>query len=492
MHFREALVELGNGSTLERLGLYWDRFFGDCGRPALSKDLRDLGHGFGWPIVAIAAAAWAAGTAAWAQASHLPGSYAAEGYVTAVDGPGGFVLNGDVHVTTGATTHYEWFNHNDIGRGDATADAVQIGAYVEVLGKKEKKSVITHMVRVQNEGERKIHGFGLVDKVVARGPEPVFRADGYLLRIGPNTATTFSGGLKTLDDVNPGVWVKYEGKRDKTGVVVASEAELVPGKAGKVANSKPSFQQAVLPGTNLIDSNGEFHSVRAKYRMDQMGGVCGWHVAPTDAGMQEKVARVGARLVPAFQRQMNDDERAKIHFRYYVVDEPRFRSDFGCATGVILVPRQLVDRLKNDDQLAAVLADGIAANLAWQSARLVAEYYSIVGIQLAGDVAGQFSPLAWLGPEEGAGVAMHEFELHLMRERARMALGLMADAGYDPWQAPEAWRLLDPKKLPSDPTTLKYPNRSGYQLAILAQQYKHDYGAATVPNTMTTSVPAAK
>ena len=41
---------------------------------------------------------------------------------------------------------------------------------------------------------------------------------------------------------------------------------------------------------------------------------------------------------------------------------------------------------------------------------------------------------------------MHEFELHFMRERARMALGVMADAGYDPWQAPEAWRLMDPKE----------------------------------------------
>jgi hypothetical protein len=26
----------------------------------------------------------------------------------------------------------------------------------------------------------------------------------------------------------------------------------------------------------------------------------------------------------------------------------------------------------------------------------------------------------------------------------------MDDAGYDPWQAPEAWRLLAPKELPVD------------------------------------------
>ncbi len=256
-------------------------------------------------------------------------------------------------------------------------------------------------------------------------------------------------------------------------MLVASQVDFVPGKAGKVANAKPALQDIVVPGQNLLDSNGELHSVHTKYRMNQMGDICGWHVAPTDAGLQERVARVGAKLVPAFQKQMNDDERAKIHFRFYVVDEPRLRSDFGCSTGVILVPKQMADRLKNDDQLAAVLADGIAANLAWQSARLVAEYYSIVGIQLAGDVAGGFSSLALFGTE-GAGVAMHEFELHFMRERARMALGVMADAGYDPWQAPEAWRLMDPKKPPANTAELKYPNLSGYQLAILSLQYKRD------------------
>ena len=133
-------------------------------------------------------------------------------------------------------------------------------------------------------------------------------------------------------------------------MLVASQVDFVPGKAGKVANAKPALQDIVVPGQNLLDSNGDFHAVHTKYRMNQMGDICGWHVAPTDAGLQERVARVGAKLVPAFQKQMNDDERAKIHFRFYVVDEPRLRSDFGCSTGVILVPKQMADRLKNDDQ----------------------------------------------------------------------------------------------------------------------------------------------
>ena len=60
-----------------------------------------------------------------------------------------------------------------------------------------------------------------------------------------------------------------------------------------------------------------------------------------------------------------------------------------------------------------------------------------------------------------------------MREqRGRVALSLVAVGGFDPWQAPEAWRLLSPKHLPSDTNSLKYSDLSGYQLGILNLQYR--------------------
>ena len=78
-----------------------------------------------------------------------------------------------------------------------------------------------------------------------------------------------------------------------------------------------------------------------------------------------------------------------------------------------------------------------------------------------------------------AGVVIkHEILHKLEDQRGRMALGLMADAGYDPWQAPEAWRRLEPKQLPRDRSKLKYPGRAGYQLEILAMEYKRSAPAA--------------
>ncbi len=66
----------------------------------------------------------------------------------------------------------------------------------------------------------------------------------------------------------------------------------------------------------------------------------------------------------------------------------------------------------------------------------------------------------------------HEYDKALKEQRWRVALELMVDAGYDPWQAPEAWRFAEAKKLPADTGTLKYPDRSGYQFAILNLMYK--------------------
>ena len=81
----------------------------------------------------------------------------------------------------------------------------------------------------------------------------------------------------------------------------------------------------------------------------------------------------------------------------------------------------------------------------------------------------------------GGLVVNHEIELQMREQTGRIALALMADAGYDPWQAPETWRLLAPKKLPGDVKALPYPDRAGYQLGILNLQYKETRAGAAGP-----------
>jgi hypothetical protein len=59
----------------------------------------------------------------------------------------------------------------------------------------------------------------------------------------------------------------------------------------------------------------------------------------------------------------------------------------------------------------------------------------------------------------------------MKQERLRVALALMRDGGFDPWQAPQAWRMLEPKKLPANVASIDYPDSSCYQIQILNLQY---------------------
>jgi hypothetical protein len=410
---------------------------------------------------------------------------AVEGYITAVHPPTGFDVNGE-HVAISAETRYGYIARKEGGNESASADAVRVGAYVQVMGLHDKsaKSVTASGVYFRDTWDKKLSGMGVIDKVISTEQEPVFQADGYRIRIPAGAEVSFSGDLKTLADVGTNTWVKYEGKQDKTGLLIATKVKFISLKTPKAKKQPDTQNQPNAPAKadakkqheitqdSLLDAEGNVLSLRTKVRYSNAGGWCGWHKVLADQTLQERVLRVGMKLVPEFQKQMANDQPLKIPFRFYVVDEAQIRSEVVCNPGLILVPRQVLERLKNDDQLAAVISDGVAFNLQVYAPKLMAELWGLTGVELAAVAASRFVPGVSLGTEIGAGIVEYRLLVQMEEQRGRMALTLMADAGYDPWQAPEAWRLLAPKKLPADLNSLKYPNRSGYQLGILNLQYR--------------------
>jgi hypothetical protein len=192
-------------------------------------------------------------------------------------------------------------------------------------------------------------------------------------------------------------------------------------------------------------------------------GLGRWHTLPADQPLQQRVHRLGMALVPTYQREMADDDPSKIHFRFFAIDDDKLRGNVNLLDGAVLVSKQTVERLTSDDQLAAVIADGVAYSLQRQAAQQV----KINRVAWGADIAAAFVP--------GVGTAMmlagDNAETIMQDERLRIALALMRDAGFDPWQAPEAWRLVEPKKLPANPASLEYPENSCYQMQILNLQY---------------------
>jgi hypothetical protein len=293
---------------------------------------------------------------------------------------------------------------------------------------------------------------------------------------------SLSKKLKSISDAGPGFWIRYKGARDAKGVLVAEKARIIPAKfwwlgPGNSAEGEKAPRQQDVPREGaLLDVNGNLVGLHAKVDERDAGGACGWHKVPGDAALQNRVQNVGMRVVPEYLMKLEDNDKAKIHFRFYVVEEEKIRSELTCVPGLILIPRKALERLENDDQLAALLADGVARNLQM----LVSEaMQSKEGLALATDVAFAEAPLAAKGGIlVGGAILGHKMSAPIEDERGRIALELMADGGYDPWQAPEAWRLLAEKK-PKPGSQHAYPDRSGYQLSILNLQYREKSAGAS-------------
>lgn len=411
------------------------------------------------------------------------------GYITKVQGPESFEVDGKRVVTT-PDTSYGLIGDKDESSDSTLWSHLQVGTYVVVTDdpEKSKKDLKTAVsVRIRDDWDRKLSGMGVIERVVSDGAQPVFEADGYDIRITPVTNATFAAGLKSLADAKAGVWLRYEGKRDKAGALMADKAEFIAAKLPKLKPLKhweDSDYQFRPPGAGLkvpatpkgtpppfvdFPPDDAVLTQDGGIRLGMMGHL---HKMPADNALQTRIRRIGMRLVPAYQKELPADDPAKIPFHFYAVEIKNFRAEFIPFDGVILVSTEAADRLKSDDDLAAVLADGIACQLQLQQEKAMAANRALAGAYAVGTVASFFIPGAGLATLVGGGVAASKKNEEWAEQRARIALSLMADAGYDPRQAPEAWRLLEPKHLPKDVSELKYPDYSGYQLGILNLQYK--------------------
>lgn len=421
-----------------------------------------------------------------ARAQNLQ-EYVIQGYVTAVHPPDSFEVNGTPLIAD-AETRYGLIGNKSHPAQSAMPDELSLGAFVRVteITSNSSKLNTARLVLLRDDGGRKVSGYGVIEEVKQVGPDRAFQADGYWIRISPSTAVEFSGGLKSLTDAGPNTWLRYQGRQSKDGELDATKATLIAPKLSRLKPRKDQKPQVTSPSkVSIIDGNGRLASEKMKVRYSDTTGWCGWHRVTDDDALQERVQRIGQKLIPAYQNALPASSRAKIPFRFYVIDEDGVRSERACIDGLILVPRQAVERLQGDDQIAALIADGIAFNLQFQAAALAVDPWVRTTGQVVELAFIATEPVALLTLDPLDWIIQYQTALRMQEQRSRMALAMMADAGYDPWQAPEAWRRLAPRHELTDPTSLRYPSRSGYQLTILYLQY----GRRTASQAAELSVP---
>jgi hypothetical protein len=383
-------------------------------------------------------------------AASLP---ALDGYVTRAASPTDFDVNGFRVLTDGQTTFIQ-----DVRTASGSAmtimDAPQpyLGAHAQIYGKINSRQ---HTIRAETvefvtaEGSE-VKGGAVIDALpapqAADAEGKLIRADGHRILLTPKTTMKFDPPLASLADVQPNVWISYKGDRREDGIVVASSATLT--RNDRVVREEQARDKADYDPDAVAPDAKQSAAGKAFLGIDPRK-IPPYH----DDAMQARIARIGNSLVPQYQKDLPDTDPAKLRFRFQLVDEPKWRDVMIWPSGVILVPRQVVERMENDSQLAEVLADGIARLLEDQYYKLQSMKRKAVAFGVASTVAAG----AILGTATGAG-EYGEAVQHAHEQSARVSLGLMSDAGYTLAEAPKAWWILSSKK-PKPMVDVQLPDR---------------------------------
>ncbi len=397
-------------------------------------------------------------------------SPAIDGYVTRVASNSDFDVNG-FRVLCGAgtrTTTGQSQSKEVLSDQGCPQDALYLGEPVKVYGsmKKKEQAVEAELIEAQRVLRGEIAGSAVIDALpgavsAAQPGSLMVRADGYRILISSQTRIGWDPLGSSLATVVPGNWIEYKGRQRSDGVIEAESAMLSP---ASVSDSDKNLDKKY----GFVDANDPAKGIRTP------SGV----IRPySESAMQARVNAIGERLVPAYQHALPDTDPAKIDFRFVIVDEKRWHDALSLPGGIILVPRQVVERLQNDSQLATVLADNIACVLEKQPQRLLPATVGLTAAAVGADVAGIFIPGVGLAAT-AANAGVEEMLTKAEHQSGRVSLGLLHDAGYDVDQAPIAWWLLASNK-PLPVSKILLPERAAYVYRALGENWQGPVAAST-------------
>ena len=402
-----------------------------------------------------------------------------DGYVTRAASVSDFDVNGE-HILCGPRTQI--VPRVTLPESNTTRGCLQsppyIGEPMRVFGSIKDKGHAVKATRIEWPSDLlgDVSGDAVIDAAPSHVPADIpatgliVRADGYRVRLDAKTQIVWATALRALSDVKAGDWIAYKGRMSPDGTVVATWAKLTPdmvSKGEEKLRTKNDFDPSAVP------------SWAKQSRLSlAFVGIDPKRFPPYDnPAMQGRVSAIGEKLVPAYQRNHSEAAPDKIQFRFQVIDTKLFRDALTLPSGVILVPRQVVERMQNDSQLATVLADNIACALEKQTYRALPASRALSAEDLAAQVAGVLVPgigVAGIGANIGG---TEVIRIKAEEQSGRVSLGLLQNAGYDIDQAPVAWWLLAPKSA-KPVSEISIPKRATYLYRMLGEMWHNPIASA--------------
>ncbi|MGH9908906.1 MAG: M48 family metalloprotease [Pyrinomonadaceae bacterium] len=406
------------------------------------------------------------------------------GYITEFHSPTSFEIE-DYRINRDQSVMLEFVNHSP-GVHFRMED-LRVGTLVEVSGlyNEATKELNAWQVKVDLEQFRELDVTSILDRVppaqleqTKSGWRGIIVADGRRIRLGSTTQLVFkatkaemksernerkkgeatkrkpkrddwkkvsktdwddswaTGGpfkwvtlpIKSLADIGPGTTMEYHGLEQADGTVWASKIEFWRNELG--ASLWKDIKIREEPFNSEIGKPSELKVGAAKYQ-----------VLPNEE-VQQYVNWLGQSLVPEYMKRLPEYDAQKITFQFRVIQAKGFNAT-AYPNGMIVIHSDVFEVLENEAQLAAIIGHEIAhatQEHTYRQLQLLKKQPPLEIGSLMAQGFGYYSVSEILNMVSTAMV--NGYERTLENQADRVGLQYMADAGYDPREAPRVWKLV--------------------------------------------------
>lgn len=239
--------------------------------------------------------------------------------------------------------------------------------------------------------------------------------------------------LSSLSDVKSGMMMTYEGVPQIDGGIVATRVAFT-------RNETSADELSLWKSYKITEKPADLAAGKAaEIKIENVGK---FKILP-DSNVQDYVSRVGNNLIPKYQKNLADAEPLKLTFKFLVVIDADPNA-FALPNGMVVVNSGLLDALENEAQLAYVLSHEIAHVTQEHTLR---QQYKDRKKRMALAV---LSVLAVIGGDINASdnidtilaAMINGYQRTLENQADRIALDYVIEAGYDPREALQVWKLI--------------------------------------------------
>ena len=157
--------------------------------------------------------------------------------------------------------------------------------------------------------------------------------------------------LASREQIGSNMFISYEGTRQKDGTILAKKVDLTN---NELTRGESRLWKMLTPKVKLpaytSGRPGELRLRQVRYKL------------AANAELQKYVQDLGASLVPAWQKSLENSNPNKIPFQFFVV-ENKLPNAFATANGVVVIHTSMISSLENEAQLAAVIGHEIAHSM---------------------------------------------------------------------------------------------------------------------------------